>query len=94
MKSYYVYMLRCFDGSLYTGVTNDVEKRFGQHCDGLNPKSYTCSRRPLKLVYVGEFSEINEAIAFEKKLKSWTHNKKRAFAERDWPALKRFAARR
>ncbi len=87
-------MLRCFDGSFYVGVTNDVERRFAQHCYGENPSNYTYSRRPLKLVYVGEFSEVTEAIAFEKKLKSWTHNKKRAFADRDWAALKGFAARR
>ena len=80
-------MLRCFDGSFYTGVTNDVERRFGEHCEGVDPKSYTFTRRPLLLVYVGEFSRIEDAIDFETKLKKWTHRKKRAFAEQDWPAL-------
>jgi putative endonuclease len=87
-------MLRCFDGSFYVGVTDNVERRFGQHCDGHDPKSYTFSRRPLKLVYVGEFQRPDEAIAFEKKLKSWSHNKKRAFADENWAALRDFAARR
>jgi putative endonuclease len=87
-------MLRCFDGSFYVGVTNDVERRFGQHCGGHDPESYTFSRRPLKLVYVGEFQRPDEAIAFEKKLKGWSHNKKRAFADADWAALRSLAARR
>jgi putative endonuclease len=91
VRSYYVYMLRCFDGTFYTGVTNDVVHRYDQHCSGYKKTAYTYSRRPLRLVYVGEFSDVNDAIAFEKKLKSWTHSKKRAFAERDWPLLKRLA---
>jgi putative endonuclease len=91
MATYYVYLLRCIDGSFYTGVSNDVERRFHQHTMGHDPGSYTFSRRPLQLVYVGEFERIDEAIAFEKRLKGWTHAKKRAFAERQWLLMKRFA---
>jgi putative endonuclease len=87
-------MLRCFDGTFYTGVTNDVERRFAEHCAGHNATSYTASRRPLRLVYVGEFQRVDEAIAFEKRLKGWSHKKKRAFAERDWPLLMRLAVGR
>jgi putative endonuclease len=87
-------MLRCVDGTFYTGVTNNVTRRFGQHCDGFDPECYTYTRRPLRLVYVGEFDNPLDAIAFEKRLKGWTHNKKRAFAERDWPMLKRLSAGR
>jgi predicted GIY-YIG superfamily endonuclease len=87
-------MLRCVDGSFYTGVTNDIVRRVDEHRYGSDPTCFTFSRRPLRLVYVGEFPTALEAIAFEKRLKSWTHHKKRAFAERDWPALKRFAAGR
>jgi putative endonuclease len=93
MRTYYVYMLRCIDGTFYTGVTNDIERRFGEHCVGHDPGSYTFTRRPLRLVYAGEFDRIADAIAFEKRLKGWTHAKKRAFAERDWPLLRRFARR-
>jgi putative endonuclease len=91
VRTYYVYMLRCIDGTFYTGVTNDIARRFYQHCSGYNETCYTYSRRPLQLVYVGEFEDIRDAIAFEKKLKSWTHKKKRAFADQDWPLLKRLA---
>ncbi len=62
MKHYYVYLLRCFDGTFYAGVTDDVERRFAEHC--------TYNRRPLLVAYVGEFSEISQAIAFEKQLKT------------------------
>jgi putative endonuclease len=94
VKKYYVYMLRCFDGSFYVGVTNDVMRRFWEHCNSDNPASYTYSRRPLLLVYADEFQRVEDAIAAEKKLKNWTHHKKRAISERDWPLLRRLAARR
>ncbi len=82
MRTDYVYMLFCFDGTYYTGVTSDMDKRYYQHCYGDKKDSYTYSRRPLRLAWVGESHDINEAIAFEKKLKSWTHAKKRAFIEK------------
>ena len=82
MRSYYVYMLRCFDGTFYVGVTNDVDRRYHEHCFGDKKDSYTYTRRPLRLIYVGEFQTPDEAIAFEKKLKGWTHAKKRIFAEK------------
>jgi putative endonuclease len=94
MRIYYVYMLRCFDGTFYIGITNDLERRYGEHVSGHNPKCYTAMRRPLGLVYAGEFDRPLDAIAFEKQLKGWSHRKKRAFAERDWPLLKRFALAR
>ena len=88
---YFVYILRCFDGTFYVGMTNNVERRFAEHCDGIDPECYTYDRRPLCLLHVSEFNWVNEAIAFEKKLKSWSHRKKRAFAEGAWQSLKRFA---
>jgi putative endonuclease len=94
MRIYYGYMLRCFDGTFYTGITNDIERRYAEHCAGSEARSYTAIREPLRLVYAGEFQRPDDAIAFEKRLKSWSHKKKRAFAEGDWPPLKRLAARR
>ncbi|PWJ97666.1 GIY-YIG catalytic domain-containing protein [Flavobacterium araucananum] len=66
MKRYYVYILKCSDDSYYTGVTNDVERRFNEHCFGLNKGSYTYDKRPLELVFCTEFNEVNQAIVFEK----------------------------
>jgi putative endonuclease len=91
VKIYYVYVLRCFDGTFYTGVTNDIDRRFGEHCAGLDPACYTFQRRPLKLVHVSEFAWIDQALAFEKKLKAWSHRKKRAFVENDFASIKRYA---
>jgi len=81
VHTYFVYMLRCIDGTFYTGVTNDVDRRFAEHNDGLHETSYTYTRRPLKLVYVSEFQWVTDAIAFEKEIKRWSHRKKRILAE-------------
>jgi putative endonuclease len=91
MDIYYVYMLFCFDGTFYVGITNDLERRFAEHCHGIDEKCYTYSRRPLRLVHASEFQWVEQAIAFEKKLKGWSHRKKRAFAMGSWPDLVRFA---
>ncbi|MEI8230487.1 MAG: GIY-YIG nuclease family protein [Candidatus Peregrinibacteria bacterium] len=87
MKDYYVYILLCADGSYYTGVTNDYERRVAEHQSGSDPKSYTHRRRPVKLVYVGIFGDINEAISWEKRVKGWTRRKKEALIRRDFEAL-------
>jgi putative endonuclease len=94
MRVYYVYMLRCIDGTFYVGMTNDITRRYDEHCAGRHQTCYTHTRRPLRLVYAGEFDRVDEAIAFEKRLKGWSHKKKRAFADQDWPLLKRLAAGR
>ena len=91
MVSYFVYMLRCFDGTFYVGVTNNVERRVFEHFGGIDETCYTFSRRPLVVEYVGEFQWIREAIDFEKKLKSWSHKKKRAFAQKKWSDLRRYS---
>ncbi|MBQ8918950.1 MAG: GIY-YIG nuclease family protein [Acidaminococcaceae bacterium] len=62
--SYYVYMLECSDGTLYTGYTDDLEKRLAAHNAGEGAK-YTRSRRPCKLVYTEAFAKKNEAMSRE-----------------------------
>ena len=62
-KEYSVYIMRCSDGRLYTGVTNDVPVRVSQHNLGINPKAYTYKRRPVQLVYSVCFRDVHEAIA-------------------------------
>lgn len=91
LDEYYVYILRCNDGSYYTGVTNDYEKRFSEHQDGLDSGCYTFKRRPLELVYHAEFSEITDAIALEKRVKRWSRKKKEALIRRDQVNLERNA---
>ena len=80
MKLYYVYILQCADGLTYTGVTNNVERRFNEHQIGLNKNCFTYKRRPLKLLFFQEFNDINQAIGFEKKIKNWSAKKKFALA--------------
>jgi len=91
---YFVYLLRCSDHSFYAGVTNNVEKRLEEHLQGIDPKCYTFSRRPLELVYRAEFSGITDAIAFEKQIKRWSRKKKEALIDRDQEALEHFSKRR
>ena len=67
----YVYIIKCGDGSLYTGWTNDLKKRFENHCEGKGAK-YTRGRGPLELVYFETFQDKKEAMRREyaiKKLK-------------------------
>jgi predicted GIY-YIG superfamily endonuclease len=89
MKTYYVYMLFCIDGTYYVGMTSDLEKRVAQHTYGAYPDCYTYSRRPVTLAYSSSFSDVIEAIDAEKKLKRWSHRKKAALARSDWKALNR-----
>jgi putative endonuclease len=91
VKQYWVYVLLCRDGSFYTGVTSELEQRIAQHHQGEFPTCYTYERRPLKLVHAQEFHSPEQAIAAEKKLKSWTHAKKHAFVRGDWGELRRLS---
>ena len=87
MNQYFVYILRCNDGSYYTGITNDLERRFDEHQSGLNTECYTYKRRPLKLVFHERFPDVNQAIEFEKQVKGWRRAKKEALINRDWHLL-------
>jgi putative endonuclease len=84
---YFVYMVRCADDSFYVGVTNDVERRVGDHNLGWDPNAYTHERRPVELVYCESFEWIHEAIAWEKRLKGWRRAKKMALIEGDWKRI-------
>ncbi len=75
---YVVYMLRCRDGSYYTGITNHLERRLQEHREGKHRTSYTYSRRPVELVHTASFEWIYDAIAWEKQLKGWNRKKKEA----------------
>jgi putative endonuclease len=61
---YYVYILKCADGTLYTGFTNDLEKRLKAHNSGKGAK-YTRNRLPVRLVYSETFSDKREAMSRE-----------------------------
>lgn len=72
---YFIYILLCEDQSLYTGSTNDVEKRFLAHKVGKGSK-YTRSHKPLKVIYQEKLSTKSEALKRELEIKSWNRKKK------------------
>ncbi len=78
MKIFYVYILECSDGTYYTGITSDLEKRVESHESGSYKNSYTASRRPLTLVFYCEFTEPQKTIETEKQIKKWSKAKKTA----------------
>ena len=78
--SSYVYILRCGDGSFYTGWTNDLEKRTAAHNDGRGAR-YTQSRRPVKLIYSEKVSSKNEALRREREIKKMTRAAKQNLLE-------------
>lgn len=71
----YTYIVKCSDGSLYTGWTNNIEKRMKAHNDGKGAK-YTKSRRPVELIYYEAFKTKEEAMSREYAIKRMTRKKK------------------
>lgn len=74
---YYAYMLRCADGTLYSGYTNDLTRRLAVHNSGRGAK-YTRSRRPVELVYWQEFADKSAAMRREAELKRLSRAAKEA----------------
>ncbi len=72
---WYLYILLCKDGSFYTGVTNNLGKRFLEHKSGKGGR-YTRSHKPIKIVYQEKLSSHSEALKREAEIKSWSKEKK------------------
>ena len=72
---WYLYILRCADDSLYTGITNDVEKRLEAHRAGKGAK-YTRGRGPLELVYREKCGTHSDALKREAQIKAMPREKK------------------
>jgi putative endonuclease len=81
---YYVYMVTCCDGTLYTGCTNDLERRMKAHNSGQGAK-YTRSRRPVTLAYVEEAEDKSAALKRECALKKLPRAEKLALIEKRKP---------
>lgn len=75
-KTWYLYILRCGDGSLYTGITTDVDKRLASHRAGKGAK-YTRGRGPLEPVYREECGSHSDALKRELEIKGLTREGKR-----------------
>ena len=74
-KSWVVYILRCKDNTLYTGITIDIKKRLGAHNKGIAAK-YTRSRLPVKLMTMSGFMSRKEAMRLEIRIKRMPKAKK------------------
>jgi len=91
MKKYFVYILLCFDGTYYVGITSRLVERIIEHKSGKHPESYTNSRRPVELVYYCEFNDVRIAIAKEKQIKKWSRAKKEALINGEFEKLPNLA---
>ena len=81
MKTWKLYILRCGDGSLYTGIALDVQARLAQHREGTGAK-YTRGRGPLELVYLEECGDHSAALKREYEIKSLTRQEKMKLLEK------------
>ena len=80
VKRYYVYIMASRSRVLYTGMTNDLERRVLEHKSGLT-KGFTKQYRVARLVYFEEHTDVRDAIAREKQIKGWLRSKKVALIE-------------
>ena len=72
---WFIYILRCANGSLYVGETDDVSQRLADHNRGRGA-SHTAKHRPVQLAYVEQHPDRVASLARERQLKRWTHSKK------------------
>jgi predicted GIY-YIG superfamily endonuclease/uridine kinase len=87
---FFVYILRCADGSYYTGHTDNLELRMAQHRAGEIP-GYTQDRRPVDLAFSAEVGSRSEALERERQIKRWSRAKKEALVAGDWDGLRHLA---
>lgn len=87
---FWVYILRCADGSYYTGHTDNLDRRIDQYqsgeCDG-----YVAARRPVALAWSQECVTREEALSAEMQIKGWSRKKKEAMMLGDWMEVSRLA---
>lgn len=89
----FTYILQCADGSFYVGSTRNFVARLEQHRAGTGAQ-YTRRRRPLTLVWAGEFERIDEAFGFEKQVQGWSREKRIALIEGRWDDLPELSKKR
>lgn len=72
---YFVYLIECGDGSIYTGITNDLARRFQQHQSGVGGR-YTRSKRVVRIAYSEEHPSRSSALKRELEIKKWRREQK------------------
>ena len=86
-ESFYVYVIICSDESYYTGLTDDLMRRFEEHVNGAYESCYTFKKRPLVLKYYETIPFLNDAIEREAQIKGWSKAKKKALIEGNFHKL-------
>ncbi len=86
MQDFYVYILKCSDGSFYTGHTDNLEKRIAEHQAG-QYEGYTAKRLPVTVVFVEGCASRAEALEAERKIKTWNRKKKETLAFEGWKGI-------
>ncbi|SFS42478.1 putative endonuclease [Zhouia amylolytica] len=86
-----VYIVECADGSFYTGITSDIERRISEHNTGIDNLAYTFKRRPVVLKWYERFTAPRETIKVEKQLKGWSKRKKKALIKENLDKLVQFS---
>ncbi|MCW8826155.1 MAG: GIY-YIG nuclease family protein [Gammaproteobacteria bacterium] len=76
-STWYLYIVRCADNSLYTGITTDIERRITEHNTDKKGAKYTRARRPVELVYHEQFDNRSEVSKRESEIKKMTIARKR-----------------
>ncbi len=80
---YAIYILKCCDGTYYTGLTKDLDGRLHEHQIGAKPESYTFGRRPVELIWSVVTESYQEAFQWEHQIKGWSRVKKEALIRGD-----------
>ena len=92
MEGASLYILRCADGKLYTGLTRrGVDERVSEHQQGMS--AFTKRRRPVTLIFCEQYLAITDAIDAERRIKGWTRAKKLAYVAGDFERLSVLARR-
>lgn len=90
MREGYMYILKCVDGTYYTGSTHHLELRILQHQSG-EGANYTAKRLPVELVYYEKYQRIDDAFYREKQVQGWSRKKKEALINGDYELLPQLA---
>ena len=78
-----IYILKCSDGSYYTGLTKDLDARVRDHQAVVHPEAYTFGRRPVRLMWSEIVESYREAFQWEHQIKGWSRAKKEALIRGD-----------
>jgi len=85
MPAYFVYLLECSDGSIYTGIATDVARRFQEHQKGIG-SHFTRARKVKNVLYTEKHPTRSSALKREYEIKGWTRKKKLLLVQQGGPA--------